>query len=109
MIRLRELRQAQGWTQAQLGKRVGLAKTTISGYEKEDHQLDPTTIHVLCDLFGCTSDYLLGRSDTQLPAMTDEEARLLSAYKKAPDNIKASIRLQLNLENSESKKDTAAS
>ena len=83
MNRLRELRQSRGWTQAQLGKRIGLAKTTISGYEKEDHHLDPPTILILCELFGCTADYLLGRSESRLPVISDEDARLLQAYHAA--------------------------
>ena len=44
MNRIRELRQEKGWTQTQLGARVGMAKTTISGYEKGDHQVDPEMI-----------------------------------------------------------------
>ena len=109
MNRIRELREAAGMYQDELGERLNVGKGAISRYELEKRQLDPSLICKLCDIFGCTADYLLCRSDTQLPTMTDEEARLLSAYKKAPDNIKASIRLQLDLENSESKKDTAAS
>ena len=78
MNRIRELRQARGWTQAQLGARVGMAKTTISGYEKGDHQVDPEMICKLCDLFGCTADYLLGRTESPLPVISDEDARILA-------------------------------
>lgn len=91
MNRIRELRQARGWTQAQLGARVGMVKTTISGYEKGDHQIDPAMIFKLCDLFGCTADYLLGRSDSLLPAVSDEDAQLLAAYHAAPDHVRAAI------------------
>ena len=45
--------------------------------------LDPPTICKLCDLFGCTADYLLGRSDNPLPAITDAEARMILAYRAA--------------------------
>ena len=83
MNRIRELRQSMGWTQAQLGARVGMAKTTISGYEKGDHQVDPEMICALCDLFGCTSDYLLGRTESPLPVISDEDARILAAYHAA--------------------------
>lgn len=83
MNRLKDLRQANGWTQAQLGEKIGLAKTTISGYESEAHYLDPPTICAICDLFGCTADYLLGRSDTPLPVISEEDAQLLEAYRAA--------------------------
>ena len=91
MSRLRDLRQAKGWTQAQLGKHLGLAKTTISGYEKEEHYLDPPTICAICDLFGCTADYLLGRSDAQLPAVTAEQAAVLRAYDSLPLEIRKAV------------------
>lgn len=83
MNRIRELRMSNGWTQTQLGKKLGVARTSVSMYESESRQLDPPTIHALCDLFGCTSDYLLGRSETPLPVISDEDARILAAYHAA--------------------------
>lgn len=83
MNRIKELRQARGWTQAQLGTHIGMVKSTISGYESESHYLDPPTIHALCDLFNCTADYLLGRSETPLPVISDADARILAAYHAA--------------------------
>ena len=91
--RIRELRQERGWTQTQLGDRVGMAKTTISGYERDNHQVDPTMICKLCDLFGCSADYLLGRSDTLRPALSDEDAQLLDAFHHAPEATQDAIRL----------------
>ena len=93
MVRIKELRLAQGWTQTQLGKRIGVVKTTISGYESGDRQPDPEKICALCDLFGCTADYLLGRSETPLPSLSDEDARLLDAFHAAPPETQAAIRL----------------
>ena len=83
MNRIRDLRTANGWTQSQLGKKIGAAKSTVSGYESGDHQLTPALINTLCDLFGCTADYLLGRSQVLQPAITDQQLRLLQAYEAA--------------------------
>ena len=80
MNRIRELRLAANMQQADLAQHLSVSKVTVSRYELEQRQLDPTTICTLCDLFGCTADYLLGRSDTQLPVITDADARLLAAY-----------------------------
>ena len=91
MNRIRELRQASGWTQTQLGKKIGAAKNTISGYENEVRHVDPLTIHKLCDLFGCTADYLLGRSDAPLPVISEEDAELLSAYHALPLAIRQAV------------------
>ena len=93
MNRIRELRVARGWKQAELGIMLGTSRSAISKYETEDRQLDPVSICKLCDLFGCTADYLLGRSDTPLPALSDEDAHLLEAFHSAPPETQAAIRL----------------
>lgn len=91
MNRIRELRQEKGWTQTQLGARVGMAKTTISGYEKGDHQVDPEMICKLCDLFGCTADYLLGRSLSPAPVMSSQDAIVLEAYHALPPELRRAV------------------
>ena len=91
MNRIRDLRISNGWTQLQLGRKIGAAKSTISGYESGDRQLTPALINVFCDLFHCSADYLLCRSDTPLPALSDEDAAFLAAYHAAPENVRAAI------------------
>lgn len=91
MNRIRELREANGWTQTQLGKRIGVAKTTITGYEREDRQPTPATICALCDLFGCTADYLLGRSASPQPVISPEDAAVLEAYHALPLEIRKAV------------------
>lgn len=91
MNRIRDLRIASNWKQDELGERLNVGKGAISRYEREERQLDPATICALCDLFGCSADYLLCRSDTPLPAITDEDARFLAAYRAAPDHIREGI------------------
>ena len=83
MNRIRDLRLARGWTQQDLADRMNTAKSVISRYETERLGLDVPLIGRLCDLFGCTSDYLLGRSASPLPVISDADARLLEAYHAA--------------------------
>ena len=63
MNRIRELRLALGYRQKDLAAMIGCAENSISNYEKEVRALDPDLINRLCDIFDCTSDYLLCRSD----------------------------------------------
>ena len=91
MNRLKDLRQAFGWTQSQLGEKVGLAKTTISGYESEAHFLDPPTICALCDIFDCSADYLLCRSDVKKPELSDDEFRMVEAFRAADPDLQELI------------------
>ena len=83
MNRIRELRIASGMKQEDLGRRLNVGKGAVSRYEQGKRQLDPATICALCDLFGCSADYLLGRSESPLPAMSDADAQLLAAYHAA--------------------------
>lgn len=91
MNRIRDLRTSSGMSQAQLGAKIGCVGQTISKFENETRQLDPPTICALCDIFGCTADYLLGRSDAQLPAVTSEQAAVLRAYDRLPLEIRKAV------------------
>ena len=85
MNRIKELRKQHSMTQAEVGARLGVANTTISMYEMEQRQMDSVTICKLCDLFGCTADYLLGRSTVQKPMISDADNAFLKAYHSAPE------------------------
>ena len=104
MNRIRELRLARNMSQAQLGAALGCVGQTISKLETEARQLDPSTIHALCDLFGCTSDYLLCRSDIKKPELTDDEFRLVEAFRAADPDLQDLIRRNLKMEKTEKKK-----
>lgn len=91
MNRIKQLRESARMTQKELGAYLNVGNTAISQYESETRQLDPSTICALCDLFGCTADYLLCRSDTPLPALSDEDAAFLDAYHDAPENVQDAI------------------
>ena len=81
MNRIKELRQSNGWLQADLARKLNIGKNTVSRYETEQRQLDPETICALCEIFGCTADYLLGRSQVRSFDLTPDEAELLRGYR----------------------------
>lgn len=83
MNRIRELRLLKGWRQEDLAERMHTKKNSISRYEKEQRGIDADTICQLCDIFGCTADYLLGRSESAAPVISDADAALLQAYHAA--------------------------
>ncbi|MCL2862343.1 MAG: helix-turn-helix domain-containing protein [Firmicutes bacterium] len=62
-LRIKELREAKGLSQAQLAKEIGLNHRTISQYERGITEPDLKTIEKLCLFFGETSDYLLGLTE----------------------------------------------
>ena len=95
MNRLRELRVGKKYSQEKLGKIIGCTSATISKYELEQRELDSATIRCLCDIFNCTADYLLCRSDSPSAKITEEEAAMLRAYRAADEHTKAVVRLAL--------------
>lgn len=91
MNRIKDLRAARGWTQAELGELLSCSDVTVGRYEQEKRGLDVPTICRLCDIFGCTADYLLGRSSRPDPALSPEEEQLLAAYAMATGEIRAIV------------------
>lgn len=83
MNRIKELRLERGLSQAELGRVLGCISATVSKWELEQRQLDPATIGALCDYFKVTADYLLGRSESAAPVISDADAALLRAYHAA--------------------------
>ena len=95
MNRIRELRVKNGWTQDCLAAKLNTKRQTVGHYETGTRGLDVDTICRLCDIFGCTADYLLGRSDRQTPELTPEEEQLLAAWAAATPEIRAIIETAL--------------
>jgi transcriptional regulator with XRE-family HTH domain len=95
MNRVKELRTAKGWRQADLAGILNTKPQTISRYEKGERDIDSATISRLCDIFGCSADYLLGRSDLPTYEISPEEAQLLLALREADDRTLAMVRLAL--------------
>lgn len=91
MNRLKDLRARKGISQSELGAILGVTANAISNYEVGIRGLDAETICRLCDVFGCTADYLLGRSARPDPALTPEEEQLLAAWTEAPAEIRAIV------------------
>lgn len=89
--RIRELRTARGWRQSDLADMLHLKKNTISRYETESLGLDSKDIILLCSIFGCTSDYLIGLSDAPYAVVSNEDAQLLAAYHALPLEIRRAV------------------
>ena len=105
MNRIKDLRRERGHTQNDLANELQTVHTAISKYERGELDLSSTTICKICDIYGVTADYLLGRSSRPDPELTPEEEQLLAAWNAAPPEIRAIIDTAL----SPYKKDAIAS
>ena len=104
MVRLRELRDAANMTQKDLGKYLNVRNTAVCQYESGTRQLDPDKICALCDLFDVSADYLLGRSEIKKPELSDDEFRLVEAFRAADPDLQELILRNLKIEKPSEKK-----
>jgi len=93
--RLRQLREEQGLHQKDVALRLGFEPQSISHYETGYRVPSIKTLEQLCDLFGVTADYLLGRSDYRSYPSTDLMTvtnKLLADIQKATQETKDMIK-----------------
>ena len=91
------MRTARGWTQQDLADRLNTKYQTIGHYETGRREPDIDTIFRLCDVFGCSADYLLGRSDLPDPQLTADEAALIQSYRALSETGREFIRHSIAL------------
>lgn len=95
MNKLKQLRTEKGWQQKQLAAMLHVNANTISRYESEQLGLDAKTINQICDIFDCTADYLLCRSDSRTTAISNEDEALLRSFRAADEHTRSLVRLAL--------------
>lgn len=93
---LRALRFSKNMRQSDLAILLNCAPITVSRYETGERDIDSETICKLCEIFGCTADYLLGRSALPSPELSAEEARLVQAYRRGDDRARDMVKLALS-------------
>lgn len=78
--RLKQLRNEKELSQYEVAKRLGFSRGQLANYEQGSRQPDYDTLTKLADFYGCTIDYLLGRSDSK--QLTKDEQDLIVDSKK---------------------------
>jgi transcriptional regulator with XRE-family HTH domain len=61
--RLKTERKAKKWTQQQLADKLHIARSNVSNWEANNNGISTELLQSLADLFGCSTDYLLGKTD----------------------------------------------
>lgn len=75
--KLKEYREYKSMTQEQLANKIGVAKSTIAGYEKGNRTPDVKKIKKLADALGITGDDLLETNTIKRASSMSEEAKQL--------------------------------
>jgi transcriptional regulator with XRE-family HTH domain len=63
--RLKQLRLEREWFQRDLAKKIGVGRTTIGRYEAGEISPDIEKLIELSNIFDCSLDYLLGKSNVK--------------------------------------------
>ena len=102
ILRIRQLRQESGYTQQELGKKIGQTKSNISKYETGALEPGIDTLKTLSRIFNVSLDYLLCNSEIKNPSETKETINKDNEYtkeeKKEIENFKRFILSKRNNE-----------
>lgn len=78
--RLQYLRKKERLTQQDLAQKIGVAKSTISQYEKGSRQPNLEMLEKIADFFNVDIDYLMGRDLTQKIEYTEKKKEEVSNH-----------------------------
>lgn len=67
MNRIKQLREENNWTQLELSKKMNCAMSSIAMYESETRKPSMEVLLKLSEIFDCSIDYILGKSDIRNP------------------------------------------
>lgn len=63
-LRIKELREAKGWSQVHLAEKAGVRRATVSAIENNlTSGIDFETLEKLANALGCNPGYLIVRKD----------------------------------------------
>lgn len=95
MNRIRILREENNITQEELARKLGKSKGIISLYEKEDRKPSLEILIKLSEIFGCSIDYILCKTDTRNPQkieLDDIDIAFASGVKGLNDENKETLK-----------------
>ena len=73
MNRIKQLREENNWTQLDLSKKMDCAMSSIAMYENEARKPSMEVLIKLSEIFNCSIDYILGKSDIRNPEKAQED------------------------------------
>lgn len=65
MNRIKQLREENNWTQFELSQKMNCAMSSIAMYEREDRKPSLEVLIRLSEIFNCSIDYILCKTDVR--------------------------------------------
>lgn len=92
MLRLKQARNAAGMTQREAADASGIPLGTLRRWEQGVNDPDTDALIALADLYGCSTDDILGsRFANSCPSISPDESQLLDLYRRANAQGRAAI------------------
>jgi Predicted transcriptional regulators len=88
MNRIKMLRQAKGWTQDELGKKLSVKRSAVSKYETGKVPLTDDTIRKLSEIFGESADYILGSNNSEINLTEKDKKSIQKDLKNLMDEFR---------------------
>ena len=85
---LKYLRSRENMSQAELAKKLGIAKSTVSMYEVGKREPDFETLEAIADLFNVDMNFLLGRTGSESDSATAPTDGQSTGYYLDPETAK---------------------
>jgi transcriptional regulator with XRE-family HTH domain len=84
--RLRQLREAHGYSRREFSEQIGVVERQIIRYESGESDATGDVLARIAHLFGVSADYLLGLTDYPSPDISGdlrpEEAAVIAAWRR---------------------------
>ena len=83
--RLRQLREAHGYTREQFAKKIDLGIAQLTRYERGESDATTEVLARIATVLGVSSDYLIGLSDDPIPKDSEihtDELALIAARRR---------------------------
>ena len=86
--RIKELRQARGWTHAELARKISIHKSGVNSWEQGLSTPSPASLVDLARLFSVSTDYLLGVEPLHTVNVTGLDERDVAILAELADRLR---------------------
>lgn len=86
--RIKEPRQARGWTQADLARRLSITRNGVNSWEQGLSTPSPASLVDLARLFSVSTDYLLGVEPSNTVNVTGLDERDVAILAELADRLR---------------------
>mgnify|MGYP002548266835 FL=1 len=89
--KIKALREARGWSQAELSRRLGITRNGVNSWEQGLSMPSPACLVDLAKVFGVSTDYLLGLerlTTVDFTGLADRDVAVLAELAERLKNCK---------------------